>query len=114
MISGGPEEGALEGEPIAVDGELERGHLRVDVDAPAGDRVSLVPAEHLVEGVVDVEATDVPVSGPTQVIGVDVMEDRPPKAGLRGVVLGEEVVADARYDRADRRGADDELVPVEV
>ena len=42
-------------QPILVDRKLERRHLRVDLDAPAGDAVEAVLAERLIKRVRDVE-----------------------------------------------------------
>ena len=78
--------------PVLVDRELERRHLRVDLNAPTGDAVQTVFAENLVKCVVDVKPADVSVAGPAEVVRLH-------------VVIG---------DRADRRRPRDETILVVV
>ncbi len=59
--------------PIFVDGEFERGHLRVDLDALSGDAVQAVFAENLIKRVIDIEPADVSVARPAEVVRLHVM-----------------------------------------
>src|SRR5258708_10177103 len=83
--------------PIVVDGEFQRAHPRVDVDATAGDGVEVVVAQRLVESVADVDAPDVAVAGPSQIIGTNVVR-----------------MGRAIHDRSDGRWTNEESVVVVV
>ena len=64
-------------DPIAIVGDLERRHAGADADAVAilefrigtGDRIELVVAEDVVDGVIDVETADVAESRLAEVGG---------------------------------------------
>src|SRR5205823_12802432 len=74
-VPAGVEDRQLVSHPIFVDRKLERGHLRVDVRALAGDSVQAVFAEDLIKRVIDVEPADVSVTGPAEVIRLQIMID---------------------------------------
>ena len=58
-------------QPILVDRELKRRHLRIDRHAPARDPVQVILAQHLVKGMREVKPADVTVARPAQVIGIE-------------------------------------------
>src|SRR5262249_13495541 len=65
-IAGGPEERDPWPEPVEVDGELERGHVRADVVLPVVDWVAPLVADDVIVGMRDVEATQVAIAVPAQ------------------------------------------------
>ena len=56
-----------------IDREFERSHLGVDRNALTGDSVVAVFAEHLIEGMREIQPADVAITGPAEVVGLDVM-----------------------------------------
>src|ERR1700689_5784152 len=63
--------GRFEAYPIFVNGELERRHLRIDGDGASGNAVETIIAKRLVKSMRQIYGTDVAVSGPSNVRGVD-------------------------------------------
>ena len=77
-IARSKEERSVIANPILGDRQLERSHLRVDVDRPAGNRIEGIVAERLVKRIADIDALDVAVSGPAQIVGANaVLDDIP-------------------------------------
>ena len=72
-VARGDEGRALDPQPVLVDRQLQRAHLRIDVDRLRGDRVVALVAERLVEGVADVPAAEVAVAGPAEVVRLDLV-----------------------------------------
>ena len=70
IVSGRPREADARTQPVAVEGEFNRGELRVDVGRLAGDAVELVLTERLVELVGEIEPAPVPITGDPGIVGV--------------------------------------------
>ena len=96
-IAGGIEERSPVADPVFVGGNFERGHSGVDVDPASGDGIEIIVAQGLIESVAEIDAANVAVAGPAQVVGAD---------GMRIHV--------AVYHRAGRGGTDQESVVVVV
>ena len=71
IIARGIKERSFEANPVAVDGEFERGHLGVDILRCSRDRVHAVSANSPVEGIRDVDPSDMPLPCHPEVIGFD-------------------------------------------
>ncbi len=67
-IAGGVEKRGVIAGPVLVDRKLQGCQLRVDVHGSPGDGIEGVMAQRLVKSVIDVDALDVPVARPSQVI----------------------------------------------
>src|SRR6267154_5797713 len=59
--------------PIFVYGKFQSRHLRVDAHTPSRDGVEVIVPERLIEGIADVDASDVPVTCPSQIVGTNVV-----------------------------------------
>ena len=123
-VAGRVEERSLVANPVAVVGNFERAHLRVDVDRLAGQSVERVVTDDLIKRVAQVPAVDVSVARPAEVKRVDLVIAQLPErggadevaiavvvraavvevrveAGLRGVAVPEGVLSiDVRDDHA--------------
>src|SRR5262249_32478830 len=67
LVARGPEESPLESQPVTIDRQFGRSHLRVYVYLASRDGIVRVGAEHFVERVSDNEPAQMSVSGPTQI-----------------------------------------------
>src|SRR5208337_1260172 len=90
---------ASEAQPVLVDRQLQSCKLSIDVHVPAGNRIEAVAPERLVKSIADVQALDVTVAGPAQIIGAN------------GVRLGNSV---RYYHAPDRSRTHQETVGVKV
>ena len=100
-VAAGVKAGEFHPEPVAVITQFERGHLRIDVHALAGELVEAVFAGHLVKGMRDIQPADVSVAGPAEVERLDVMPLWPAAIGAK-TALG--------VHRAEGRGPGQEAV----
>ena len=90
--------------------QLRRRHLRVDIGAPARDRILRIVAQHLVERVRQIQPPDVPVAGQPVIIRPNLVrlrqaDRRRPHQEIVGVVLQRRivlVVMKAHLDRYSR------------
>src|SRR3984885_5686954 len=72
-VAGGVKQRSAVAHPILVHGKFERRHLRVNVDVPSRDRVEVVVSQRLVKRVAHIDASNVAVTGPSQIVGANVV-----------------------------------------
>ena len=70
-IAGGVEETSAVSDPVFIDRDFDGSHAGVDVNPASGDGIEVVVAERLVKSVAEIDAADVSVAGPSQVVGAD-------------------------------------------
>src|SRR5437667_32903 len=92
LVTRCPEERSPEAQPVAIERQLRRGHLRIDLRLATGNRVVRVVPEHLIKRVRNVPPAHMSVAGPTQVVGF----------------------YSVRLDVADQSGSNQKVVLVEV
>ena len=58
-------------DPVFIHRDFDGSHAGVDVNPASGDGIELVVAERLVKSVAQIDAADMPVAGPSQVVSTD-------------------------------------------
>src|ERR1700722_11911289 len=64
-------EGTLQPEPVAIERDFERGHLRVDRHRPPCNSIKAVVAQCLIKSMGQIHRSDVALAGPTDVRGMN-------------------------------------------
>jgi hypothetical protein len=71
-----PENRSAVAKPIVVFRQFQSAHLRVDMERAIGDGIKAVGAQDLIKRVADVDALDVTVAGPAEIVGADAVWNR--------------------------------------
>ena len=119
FVAGRVEERDPVAQPVLIERQLHRRHLRVDIRAASRDLVEIVVAQHLIERVRDVQLAEVAVAGQPVIISANRMrrhqsDGRRPHQEIIGVVLERRIVFVVMEAGLNRVAGLDEILPVNI